>query len=110
MIRTQVYGCPNHPYLRLLKHAGCDFSDLQQQVQRQGLENTLKELARAGVYLTSEEFKGKKEVIRGGQSFRVSPKDFEPRTPTAGFAIQSSGTKNQPVGSFISLDWLAVRA
>ena len=29
------------------------------------------------VYLTSDEFKGKKEVIRGGQSFRVTPKDLE---------------------------------
>ena len=109
-IRTHVYAYPDHPYLRLLKHAGCEFFDLQEQVRQHGVENTLKQLASEGVYLTSEEFKGKKEVVRGGKSFRVSPKDFEPHGSTAGFAIQSSGTKNRPVSSFISLDWLAVRA
>ena len=109
-IRTQVYDCPNHPYLRLLKHAGCEFSDLQQEMRRHGLENTLKHLAREGVYLTSEEFKGKRDVVRGSKSFWTTPSDFEPHRPSAGFAIESSGTRNRPVGSFISLDWLAVRA
>jgi hypothetical protein len=110
LIRSQVYAYPDHPYLKLFKYAGCEFFDLQQQVRRHGVENTLEKLAREGVYLTSEEFKGKKEVVRGGKSFWVIPSDLEPRRPNAGFAIQSSGTKNRPVGSFISLDWLGVRA
>jgi len=75
--RTRIYERPSSPYTKLLKLAGCEFSDLQIQVRRHGVEETLRQLAREGVYLTSEEFKGKKEVVRGKQSFRVAPGDFE---------------------------------
>jgi hypothetical protein len=109
LIRTQVYERPSSPYLKLLKLAGCEFSDLGTQVHRHGLEGTLERLAREGVYLTAGEFKGKKEVLRGRQSFRVSPGDFERLDSSAGFITQSSGTTNRPVHSLISLDWLAIR-
>jgi hypothetical protein len=67
-------------------------------------------LAREGVYFTSEEFKGKKEVVRNGQSFRVTRKDFEPVNAAAGFVIQTSGTTNRPVQSTIHLGYLELRA
>ena len=79
------------------------------QVRRFGVEATLKQLAREGVYFTSEEFKGKKEVIRGGQSFRVVPELFDRRGVSAGYQTQSSGTTNDPIRSFVSLDLLAIR-
>ncbi len=60
--------------------------------------------------ITADEFKGKSEVARGGQSFRVSPRDLEPRDTWPGFVTQSSGTTNLPVSSFIPLDVLARRA
>ncbi|HEY7320989.1 MAG TPA: hypothetical protein VIE89_25775 [Candidatus Binatia bacterium] len=110
LVRTQVFGRPNSPYLKLLRMAGCEFADLETCVHRRGLEKTLEKLSEEGVYLTSDEFKGKKEVIRQGGSFWVSPKDFECFDAAPGFAIESSGTRNRPVGSFIALDWLAVRA
>jgi len=62
-------------------------------------------LAGEGVYLTSDEYKGKKEVVRGAESFLVSPGDFERRDTSAGFTIQSSGTRNTPVRTFSSLEW-----
>jgi len=106
VVRTQIYECPGSHYLKLLKHAGCELSDLQTQVHRHGLEETLVRLAREGVYLTSDEFKGKKEVVRGGESFLVSPGDFVPRHAWAGVTIQSSGTTNAPIRSFSSLEWV----
>jgi len=109
LVRQRIYGRPTSPYLRLLKIAGCEFSDLWDHTHRYGLEPTLDRLAREGVYLTSEEFKGKKDVVRGAQSFRVSQGDFQRAEVSAGFATQSSGTSNRPVPLFISLDWLAVR-
>jgi hypothetical protein len=109
LARARIYEEPTSPYLPLLKRAGCEFADLQTQVRRYGLEETLEQLAREGVYLTSDEFKGKKMVVRGGQSFRVSPRDFTRLDPSSGYSIQSSGTRNEPVRSFIALDWLAVR-
>jgi len=104
LARTQIYARPASPYLRLLKHAGCDFSDLQTQVHRHGLEETLVRLAGEGVYLTPDEFKGKKEVVRGAESFLVSPGDFERRDTAAGFTIQSSGSSNRPVDTFSPLE------
>ena len=107
--RTRIYERPSSPYTKLLKLAGCEFSDLQIQVRRHGVEETLRQLAREGVYLTSEEFKGKKEVVRGKQSFRVAPGDFEHPDSSAEYPTQSSGTTNQPIRSFVSLDLLAIR-
>ena len=108
--REQIYGNPESPYLKLLRLAGCEFSDLRSEVHRCGLEQTLDRLAQEGVYLTSEEFKGKKEIVRGRQTLpRVSPSDLEQCHLPAGYQTQSSGTRNDPIRSFVSLDLLAIR-
>jgi len=109
LIRTRVFDDPDSPYRPLFGHAGCAFSDFQASVHHHGVDGALERLAAAGVYLTSEEFKGKKEVVRGGNSFRVSPELFLRQGPTSGFIGVSSGTRNQPVSTFIPLDWIAVR-
>jgi hypothetical protein len=109
LVRARIYDAPDSPYRPLLEHAGCELPDLRAHVRRYGLEGTLEQLAKEGVYLTSDEFKGKKAVVRGARSFRVSPLNFRRAKPSAGFATQSSGTRNDPVRSFISLDWLAER-
>jgi len=110
LARSQIYEHPGSPYLRLLKNAGCEFSDLKANIDTNGLEETLAKLAGEGVYFTSDEFKGKTEVIRGGMSFRVSPRDFERRDLSAGFVIQSSGTSNRPLDTFSPLEWRALEA
>lgn len=103
--RTRIYGDAASPYLRLLKLAGCEFSDLRSQVLADGLEPTLERLARAGVYLTSDEFKGATEVVRGGLSFRIAPKSFEGTRPSAGLQIESSGsTRRRPARVVLALD------
>ena len=103
LVRARIYQCPASPYRRLLKHAACEFSDLRTYGQRHGLEKTLVKLAGEGVYLTSDEFKGKTDVVRGKESFRVSPADFKRRDASAGFTIQSSGSRNRPVDTFSPL-------
>lgn len=110
LARQEIYDRPHSPYRALLTHAGCEFSDLREQVLRHGLEPTLVKLASEGVYFTSAEFKGKADVVRGSTVFRVSPADFDRRRPSAGMAIESSGTSNTPVRTFISLDWRGVLA
>ena len=108
-VRTGIYERAKSPYLKLLQLAGCEFSDLQREVRGSGIEETLVRLAQEGVYLTVEEFKGKKEVIRGRHSFRVSPDDFDNNNGSAGYRTQSSGTSNQPTRSFVSLKLLSIR-
>jgi hypothetical protein len=110
VVRSRIYEHMHSPYLPLLRNAGCEFSDLQTSVHRHGLENTLARLAEEGVYLTSDEFKGKKNVTRGPLSFRVSPNDFERRDTSAGITGESSGSRNSPVKTFSTLESLALWA
>jgi hypothetical protein len=107
LARTRIYARPGSPYLKLLKFAGCEYADMETHVRRHGLEATLEELASQGVYLTADESKGKKEVVRGTQSFRVSPGDLENLHSSPGFVIESSGTSNQPLRTATSLEQLA---
>jgi len=69
LARTLVYEKRASPYCKLLRIAGCDYAELEGAVRTQGLEQALEQLANAGVYLTSDEYKGKKPVIRGRESF-----------------------------------------
>lgn len=110
LCRGQIYARPGGAYFRLLKTAGCAWSDLRASVHRHGIEKTLERLAVEGVYLTADEFKGKKPVVRGAVSFSVSPEDFDSPTPGAGFRTQSSGATNRPVETVTSLDRLAFQA
>jgi hypothetical protein len=96
-LRAHVYGRAASPYLKLLKHAGCEFSDLEAEIGRHGVEGALARLAAAGVYLTAAEMKGKTDVVRGGLSFRVFPEDLIDPAPTAGFLTHSGGTNNRPI-------------
>jgi hypothetical protein len=109
LVRSQIFERPKSLYLKLLRLAGCEYSDLQNEVKRFGIEETLVRLAGEGAYLTVEEFKGKKNVIRGRHSFRVSPDSFDSESGSAGYRTQSSGTSNEPTRSFVSLDLLSIR-
>ncbi len=104
--RTQIYERRESPYLKLLRPAGCEFADLQAHVRQHGLERTLEKLAEEGVYLTSDEFRGKKEVRRGRKSFQVFPGDFIRTDAARGFAIHTGGSRHAPIPSFLSPDRL----
>ncbi|OGQ82368.1 MAG: hypothetical protein A3F90_05675 [Deltaproteobacteria bacterium RIFCSPLOWO2_12_FULL_60_19] len=110
LARTRIYARPGSPYLKLLRRAGCEYADLEGNVRRHGLEPTLERLAGEGVYLTAEEAKGKKDVVRGEQTFRVSPKDLENSASSPGFVTESSGTTNAPLRSASSLNLLVCAA
>ena len=60
---------PTQSLSKAAQLVGCEFSDLQALVRRNGLDSALQQLASEGVYLTSAEFKGKKEVRRSGVTF-----------------------------------------
>jgi hypothetical protein len=107
LAETRIYENPASPYRKLLSMAGCEYADLKENVLRHGLESTLERLAREGVYFTTNEYKGKQEVVRGGASFRVCPEDFVRAGPIRGFLIQSSGTTNAPISSITELDRFA---
>lgn len=72
-----VYENRNSPYRSLLKHANYSFKDVKSLVLDKGIEETLENLTRDGVYITVDEFKGKKPVVRNGHTFNFREKDFD---------------------------------
>src|SRR5262249_19244852 len=65
------YQAPDSPYRQLLRHAGCDYPDLEEMVRRDGLEGALLALFRQGVYLTAAELRGHRSVQRGSLTLHV---------------------------------------
>ena len=108
LARTRIYHDRDGPYATLLRHAGCALEDLEMSVRRDGLEATLATLARAGVYLTPNEYKGRTDVVRGSLRFRVQPESLsarDGRDAPPSFVTESSGSSNRPVRAVSSLAW-----
>ena len=77
LMERGVFGYSQSPYLPLLKMAGCELGDIQDMVKTRGLEATLRELREAGVYVTFEEYKGRKPIVRNGNVIHIRPGQFE---------------------------------
>jgi len=107
LLRDSVYTEPQSPYKKLLDHAGCEFGDIAFALDKSGLEETLKTLARAGVYLMPGEYKGREDVRRGSLTFRIHPKDLSPplhRQAALGIH-HTSGSTGGPRRSISTFDW-----
>ena len=92
--------------MKLFENAGCKLEDLQDLVCAEGLEAALGRLAAEGVYLSTEEFKGKRPVVRGSSTFEIRQKDLQPGRLAWGLQTESSGSSNRPSRSLSSLGWL----
>jgi len=75
-VKELIYGNSNNPYRMLLDHAHIAFSDVQSMTKREGIEGTLQILKDEGVYVTFEEFKGRKITKRNGREFCFTQRDF----------------------------------
>ena len=73
LVERAIYPLAGNPYRRLLEAAGCQPGDLRALVAREGLEGALGTLFRKGVYLTIDEFRGRRPVRRGSHSFETEP-------------------------------------
>jgi hypothetical protein len=93
--RQLIYDHPVSPYGRLLRWAGCEWADLQRGVTTDGLEHTLAELRRAGVYLTLAEFKGQTPICRSNLTLEPADADFDnPLLTSGGIEGSSSGSRS----------------
>ena len=108
MLERGVYSNPRSPYHRLLEQARCELRDVESLVKRDGLERALQKLSEAGVYITIEEYKGKKPVERNGLSFHVQPEDFDNPDIRIDASVErvSGGTRSEGIGSHRGFDFL----
>ena len=108
LARRGIFDDARSPYRRLLELAGCTYGDLERLVGRDGVEGALQALFRAGVYLTVEEFKGRRPVKRGGVTIDVSP-DLVRRPSTTFLEIRSSGSRGSGTPAPIDIDYIRER-
>jgi hypothetical protein len=107
LVRDAVYGNPASVYRRLLRHAGCEHGDLERLVGREGLEAALRELLRRGVYLTVDEVKGRRPVVRGSLTVPTRPDALTNPLAARHVPVASSGSRGD--GTAILMDLAFVR-
>ena len=105
-----IYGNPRSPYLALLKRAGCEFGDLSLQVKQKGLEGALRELRQADVYVTFEEFKGRRPISRNGMTLAVTARDFDNPASPQELRFETGGSTGAALSVASNLDHIAARA
>src|SRR5947207_4439466 len=106
MVEWAIHHHPRSPYLQLLRAAGCELGDLRALVARDGLEGTLGCLAEAGVYLTFDEFKGRREAVRGSQRFAFTEPDFDNPRLRPHFEARSGGTRGPGTSVKVELAYI----
>jgi hypothetical protein len=77
LVKQAIYANEGSPYLKLLRLTGCEYGDFEKMVRSDGIEPSLVKLCKEGVYVSIEEIKGKKQLVRGSQAFEVRESDFD---------------------------------
>jgi hypothetical protein len=98
-----VFSQPTSPYLPLLRAAGVEFGDVVSLVRRGGVETALEQLHDAGVYLTLEEYKGRRPIERLGLGYRVRPEDFFSPLRRGSFVLHDKGSSGVRRGGPLDL-------
>jgi hypothetical protein len=94
LVRDAVLPDPASPWRRLLAHAGCTLGDLEARVRRDGVESALGALREAGVYLTVEEMKGRRPVIRGSLTLAVDAARLANPLARRDLPVHSGGSRS----------------
>jgi hypothetical protein len=110
LVEMGIFGYPRSPYLPLLKLAQVELGDIQNMVRDKGLEDTLRALREAGVYVTFEEFKGREPIVRGGHVAPVQAGDFDSPYLSHYYEAESGGTTGAGTRVAVDLDHLVAQA
>jgi hypothetical protein len=109
LVDRAVYGQPTSPYRHLLRLAGCEAGDLAHLVAQEGLEGALHALCRAGLYLTVDELKGRRAVVRGSTTLHVQPAECQNPLVTRCLVSHTSGSRGAATPAPIDLAHLRDR-
>ncbi len=96
-VKRVIFDNPANPYHLLFRAAGCEYSDFAASIQRKGIEGTLADLHREGVYVAHDEFKGRKPIVRRGVEVQAAPKSFANPFVKTTLGGSSSGSSGAPV-------------
>jgi hypothetical protein len=101
--RRGIYANPASPYLPLLRRAGCEYGDLETSVRERGLEPTLAALRAEGVYVTFEEYKGRRPIERGDLVIETDDHTFDNPLTRKGYEASTGGSTGKR-GSRVDTD------
>ena len=109
-IERAIFANPRSPYLKLFRSAGCELDDVRNLVKREGVEETLQQFLKTGIYVTFDEFKGRTPAVRGSQTFTFHDTDFDNPLITTHYQSSSGGTRGRPTRVRVDLDHLCQSA
>ncbi|MEP7365135.1 MAG: hypothetical protein ABI972_17920 [Acidobacteriota bacterium] len=110
LVERGIFNHSPSPYNEMFRLAGCTLGDLRNEVNRAGVEATLRRLREAGVYLTHDEFKAKSPIVRSGREIPSNDASF--RNPQVANALSegiSSGSRSKGTRSARSIGRLLQR-
>jgi hypothetical protein len=87
-----VYNRPRSPYRALLQHAGIELGDVAGLLRESGVEAALKRLHDEGVYVSLDEFKGRRPIERPGLRLETRSEDFDSPLIGAAFVGSTGGS------------------
>jgi hypothetical protein len=103
VLRDGVFAQPASPYHALLRAAGVEYGDMVNLVRRDGVEAALERLHDAGVYVTLEEYKGRRPIERLGLGYSVRPEDFFSPLRRGSFVLHDVGSSGVRRGGPLDL-------
>ena len=107
LVDRAVYRHAASPYRQLLRLAGCESGDLERLVYQEGIEGALHSLYRRGVYLTVDEYKARRPVVRGSATLTVRPEGLRNPSSASHVAVRTSGSRG--AGTRVGIDLAFVR-
>jgi hypothetical protein len=107
LAREAVYPNAASVYRHLLRHVGCEYGDLERLVTGEGLEAALRQLLRQGVYLTVDEAKGRRPVVRGSLTAAAGPDALANPIAARHVPVASSGSRG--AGTVLLMDLAFIR-
>jgi hypothetical protein len=110
LVERAIFGYPDSPYLPMLKLAGCEFGDIRDMVRNRGVEQTLRTLREAGVYVTYDEYRARAPIVRASGVIPLRPRAFDNPFLSHYYRAESGGTTGRPVVVNIDLHHLADQA
>ena len=110
LVRRTIYPNRVSPYRKLLRLAGCEYGDLERLVGREGVEGALRILFCQGVYLTVDEFKGRRPVVRGSATLAANPSQLRNPYSATHMLRETSGSRGPSTPVPADLAWIRERA
>jgi hypothetical protein len=102
VIERAVFANPGSPYAALFSNAGIELGDALELIRDEGVEDALTRFYDAGVFVTLDEFKGRRSIERSGLSLDVSSDDFDNPLIEAAFPSRTGGSRG--VGRRVMVD------